>query len=358
MTFHHLPRKSSLAVGGITTAMALAACGAMSDPIETAAGSAKPSGVGVTRGSSQQIGATATASSPDSPTHDEPTVIASYDPGNRKFTVVGHPSEQGYCVDVRAGNPGRHRCDPVPTGPPELQLREFERAGEEGYLVGIVDNPDIADVDLIANDGSAIVEGAERFELINVLDGRARAFAPVRGPIYYEAVVAKDAAGNTIARQPVGDDAGSGNYTTGDKSGAGSAVPADPAQLTDVTLSRGEGVASVRLEFAQAGTPAYEIGYQPEPLHYEGSGKPAELEGGRALVIDLTNAADGDTAAGDVLLDPERQSVIAEAKSLGAFEGHVKLGLGSVGDDKIPFRVSAEGNTIVVQFDYGPPESG
>lgn len=356
MPFHPYRHRAALAVGGIGTAAALVACG------QAGGGSSTTSDTGTT--STAAGGATATQPTSDGTQHassgrGKPTVIASYDRGNRDFRVLGRATEQGYCIDVRADRPPRQQCDPVPAGEPHLQVRTFDAGSGEGYLAGIVDDPAITDVDLIANDGSRIVEDAENFELVGILDGRARAFAPVRGPMYYQAVVAKDAEGNTVARQPVGDSGRTGEYSTGDKSGQGSATATDPAKLTDVKLARREGTDAVRLRFAPgSGTPDFEIGYAPAPLHLEGSGKPVSLEGGRAVSIDLTNAVDGDISAGDVLLDPARQSVIAQAKSLGAFEGHVSLGIGLVGDEKIPFRVTTTDNTITIEFDYGPPENG
>lgn len=159
-----------------------------------------------------------------------------------------------------------------------------------------------------------------------------------------------------IASQPV-DDADC-QYSTGDKSGDGTASPREPAELTDVELIRREGTGAIRLSFAPGtGTPDYEIGYQPEPLHLEGSGKPVRLEGGTAMAVHLSNAVDIGIATGEVLIDPARQSVIIEVKSLGAFEGYVSLGIGIIGNDRIPFRVVTGENTLTIEFDYGPPEN-
>ncbi len=210
------------------------------------------------------------------PTRVEPTRIASYDRGNRKFSVVGHSSEQGYCVDVRTDQSSRSVCEPVPAGPPKLQLRSLTVGGDD-YLVGIVDDEAVQDVDLIANDGSPVVEQEEHFGLVDVLDGRARAFAPVSAPKFVQAVVGRNAAGETIARREVGD-SGAGQqdgFTTGDKSGTGSATGPDPAVLTDVRLLRRQGSDAIRLEFASgSGNPDRKSGVE---------GKRVEL-GGRRII--------------------------------------------------------------------------
>jgi len=59
-----------------------------------------------------------------------------------------------------------------------------------------------------------------------------------------------------------------------------------------------------------------------------------------------------------VLLEPQRQSSLAQVRSLGAFEGNVSLGMSLVHDGKVPFRVAKGDDTLTIEFDYGPSESG
>ncbi|MBA8825421.1 hypothetical protein FHX42_002772 [Saccharopolyspora lacisalsi] len=365
MTFDLLrARGAALTVGAVAAMAAVTGCASGGDSVATtstpewhqSAARGTPSSE---TGDSAQRSKRSVRSTGDSspretgPTRDEPTRIASYDRGNRKFSVVGYSSEQGYCVDVRTDRSSRAVCDPVPAGPPKLQLRSLT-VGAEDYLVGIVDNEAVRDVDLIANDGSPVVEKAEHFGLVDVLDGRARAFSPVSAPKFVQAVVARNAAGETIARRELGDSGGArqDGFTTGDKSGTGSATGPDPAVLTDVRLLRRQGSDAIRLEFAPgSGTPDYQVGYRPKPLRYEGSGRPANLEGGPALELDLTHADDGDAAAGAVPVDPQRQSVVAQVKNLGSFEGHVKLGIGIIeSHSELPYEVSTGPHSITVEI--------
>lgn len=113
------------------------------------------------------------------------------DAGARDFSVVTYLSEGGRCVELRLptdATPGR---DAVECGPPTgiLDVRVL-RDGDVAAIAGFVTDPTVDDVDLIANDGSAIAEDLEGFSLVDLGAG-VRGFAAPDDPAFVSAVVAR-----------------------------------------------------------------------------------------------------------------------------------------------------------------------
>ena len=116
----------------------------------------------------------------------------------RELAIVASLTEQGTCVAVEGHEPETIDCDPVPTEEP-LQLRSIAYEDDE-FLVGFVGDPAVADIDLIANDGSAVAEEFEQFSLVEVSD-TSRAFVAENPPLFYSVAVAYDSEGNEMARR-------------------------------------------------------------------------------------------------------------------------------------------------------------
>lgn len=116
----------------------------------------------------------------------------------RELAIVASLTEQGTCVAVEGHEPETIDCDPVPTEEP-LQLRSIAYEDDE-FLVGLVGDPAVADIDLIANDGSAVAEEFEQFSLVEVSD-TSRAFVAENPPLFYSVAVAYDSEGNEMARR-------------------------------------------------------------------------------------------------------------------------------------------------------------
>lgn len=128
---------------------------------------------------------------------DDPEEVAAHDAGQREFRVTTRSIAEGVCLSVEVGGERDEACGPVDGA---LDVRVLT-VGDEQYVTGIV-GEGITEIDMIANDGSAIADEHATAELVEVLgESGYRAFAPAHAPSTYQAVVGYDANGEEVARE-------------------------------------------------------------------------------------------------------------------------------------------------------------
>lgn len=135
--------------------------------------------------------------------HNEATVsLGTHDNGERVFAVSAFVADQGVCFVLA---PGADDTGPVATScetaNESLHIRTVQADGLSA-LVGTINDPAVSDIDLIANDGSAIADEFEQFELVELTNGLL-AFAPAADPEVISAIEAFSADGVLLHRVEV-----------------------------------------------------------------------------------------------------------------------------------------------------------
>lgn len=123
--------------------------------------------------------------------------VAQHDAGQRTFSVHAASAPDGLCLEVRTPDGSARECGPVDD---DIDVRVLTVDGRD-YVAGVVEAAPIADVAMIANDGSRIADDARTTELVEILgQSGLRAFAPRHGPGTYRAVAGYGPDDREVAR--------------------------------------------------------------------------------------------------------------------------------------------------------------
>lgn len=126
--------------------------------------------------------------------------VADYEEGDRDFTVQAFAARAtDACVAVMAGQ-ATTVCLQPEFGHPLAYRTAW--VNDMPVMVGVVFDPAVTDIDLVAVDGSLIAEDSEDFELVDIGQG-LRAFAPRIDPTFLREIRAVDADGRLVLQAQV-----------------------------------------------------------------------------------------------------------------------------------------------------------
>jgi hypothetical protein len=132
---------------------------------------------------------------------------------------------------------------------------------------------------------------------------------------------------------------------------------ADFSLLTEVRSARQPCSDRVVLEFRDAGSPGYQVGYQPGPILQDGSGDPVAVEGAAYLVLRVEPASGFDSGTGTTTYDgpgrvaPAGTAHVREVVRTGDFEGVLTWVVGL--DEQRPFTVDTLAGPTRLVVDIG-----